>query len=211
MKTFVDIHTHHSLQNTIGLRSYRLGVEDCGSARDTYSAGIHPWDVCRVDDAQQLLTDLHTLRCSAIGEIGLDKACDADFATQTKLFKQQVIIAHKRNLPIVIHCVKAQQEVVEILANHPTPAVIFHGFIGSFQQAEQLWKNGHYLSFGFCALKSPKTLDALRHCPAEFLFLESDTHEESINALYEQVAQLRGVSVEELRESIYNNYNRIFK
>jgi Tat protein secretion system quality control protein TatD with DNase activity len=51
----------------------------------------------------------------------------------------------------------------------------------------------------------------LRHCPEELLFLESDTAKEPISLLYEEVAIVRGVSVEELRESIYNNYNRIFK
>ncbi len=212
MKPFIDIHNHHSPENVIGLRSYRLGVEDCKDASGPYSVGIHPWDVCKVECVPQLLADLGTMTCTAIGEIGLDKVCNADFTMQMEVFEQQVVIAHKRSLPIIIHCVKAQQSVANILANYPTPAVIFHGFIGSLQQAEQLWKNGYYLSFGFGTLRSSKTMEALRRCPAELLFLESDTtHNEPIDTLYEQVAQLRGVSTEELNANIHNNYNRIFK
>ena len=211
MKPFVDIHTHGPLKGSIGLRSYRLGIERPAEESGAYSLGIHPWDVCEVENERQLLVNLHTMECSAIGEIGLDKVCGADFARQIEMFEQQLIIASNRNLPIVIHCVKAQQEILNLLARCSTPAVIFHGFIGSPQQAEQLWQNGYYLSFGFGALKSPKTQEALRRCPAEYLFLESDTIEESIIVLYDKVAALRGVGVEEVRESIYNNYHRIFK
>lgn len=211
MKPFVDIHTHGPLKGSVGLRSYRLGIEIPTEESGVYSLGIHPWDVCEVGNERQLLVDLHTMECSAIGEIGLDKVCGADFARQIEVFEQQLIIASNRNLPIVIHCVKAQQEVVDILAHYSTPAVIFHGFIGSPQQAEQLWQNGYHLSFGFGALKSPKTVEALRRCPTEQLFLESDTAKEPTSLLYEEVAIARGVGVEELRESIYNNYNRIFK
>lgn len=211
MKPFVDIHTHGPLKGSVGLRSYRLGIERPTEESGVYSLGIHPWDVCRVENTQQLLADLHAAGCSAIGEIGLDKACGVDLARQLEVFEQQVVVACGRNLPIVIHCVKAQQEVVNVLTHYSTPSVIFHGFIGSIQQAEQLWQNGYYLSFGFGALKSPKTVEALRHCPTELLFLESDTSKEPIKVLYEEVAIARGVSVEELRESIYNNYNRIFK
>lgn len=211
MKPFVDIHTHGPLKGSVGLRSYRLGIERPTEESGVYSLGIHPWDVCRVENTQQLLADLHTAGCVAIGEIGLDKACGVDLARQLEVFEKQAIVACSRNLPIVIHCVKSQQEVVNVLAHYSTPAVIFHGFIGSIQQAEQLWQNGYYLSFGFGALKSPKTVEALRHCPTELLFLESDTSKEPIKVLYEEVAIARGVSVEELRESIYNNYNRIFK
>ena len=106
---------------------------------------------------------------------------------------------------------KAQQEVVNVLTHYSTPFVIFHGFIGSIQQAEQLWERGYHLSFGFGALKSPKTVNVLRHCPEELLFLESDTSGESIGTLYEEVAILRGIGVERLKEIICSNYNRIFR
>ncbi len=212
MKPFVDIHTHGSLDDDlVGLRSYRLGIESPTDGCGAYSLGIHPWDVCRVKNAQQLLVDLRTMNCSAIGEIGMDRVCDTDLGMQRELFEQQVNISTERNLPMIIHCVKAQQEVGNILAHYSTPAVIFHGFVGSLQQAEQLWKRGFHLSFGFGVLQSPKTQEALRHCPTELLFLESDTAQEPISALYERVAQLRGVDMEVLKRDIYNNYNRVFK
>lgn len=211
MKPFVDIHTHGSLGEIVGLRSYRLGIERPTEECGVYSLGVHPWDVCRVENTQQLLADLHTAGCAAIGEIGLDKACGVDLARQLEVFEQQVVVACSRNLPIVIHCVKAQQEVVNVLAHYSTPFVIFHGFIGSIQQAEQLWERGYHLSFGFGALKSPKTVNVLRHCPEELLFLESDASGESIGTLYEEVAILRGIGVERLKEIICSNYNRIFR
>lgn len=211
MKPFIDIHTHHPLGNNIGLCSYRFGVDYPIVQGERSSVGIHPWDAGRLDSRALALEALRGYDCAAIGEIGLDKACDVKFGEQCEVFEQQLIIASERTLPVIIHCVRAQQEVVDVLRRHPTLTVVFHGFIGSPQQMEQLVKHGYFISFGFGALGSPKTIDALRACPAERLFLESDTSNSDIRSLYEAVADLRGVNVEQLTADIYDNYKRIFQ
>lgn len=204
---FVDIHTHEPLGGKIGMRSVRLGVDNTEGLGGAVSVGVHPWDVGIASD---IVDQLRNIDCMAIGEVGLDRMCDADFALQMQLFEQQIAIASARHLPLIIHSVKAQQEIVKILSSYPTLIVIFHGFIGSLQQAEQLWKLGHYTSFGFGALRSPKTVEALRMCPSDRLFLETDVDVRDIALLYEEVARLKGVAVEELNEDINNNYKRIF-
>lgn len=204
---FVDIHTHEPLGDKLGLRSVRFGVDDTEGLCEAISVGIHPWDAEKVSD---FADELRHIECAAIGEVGLDKACGVDFGLQLQVFEQQVYIATERNLPLIVHNVRAQQEIVRILAQSPTLTVIFHGFIGSRQQAEQLWQLGYYTSFGFGALCSPKTMEALRVCPNDRLFLETDVDARRIISLYEEVAQLRGVSMEELKRDICNNYKHIF-
>ena len=156
------------------------------------------------------MADLENINCLAIGEIGLDKACTSNFATQQELFERQLEIAARRNLPVVVHCVKSSAEVVATLAHYPIRAVVFHGFIGSTEQAEQIWMAGYNTSFGFGALRSPKTLRTIEACPTDRLFLETDDSKISITALYKEVAHLRNVSIESLKNDIYNNYKRVF-
>lgn len=209
MVDFVDIHTHNPLGLNLGVRNCRLGVE-AAPPTEPFSAGIHPWDVDSLPDTERLLADLENINCLAIGEIGLDKACASSFALQQELFERQLEIAARRNLPVVVHCVKSSAEVVATLAHYPLHAVVFHGFIGSTEQAEQIWKAGYYTSFGFGALRSPKTLRTIEACPTDRLFLETDDSKISITALYKEVAHLRNVSIESLKNDIYNNYKRVF-
>ena len=209
MEHFVDIHTHNPLGLNLGVRNYRLGV-DAAPPTEPFSAGIHPWDVDGLPDRERLLADLENINCLAIGEIGLDKACTSNFATQQELFERQLEIAARRRLPVVVHCVKSSAEVVATLAHYPLRAVVFHGYIGSTEQAEQIWKAGYYTSFGFGALRSPKTLQTIKVCPTDRLFLETDDSKTSITALYEEVAHLRNLSIESLKNDIYNNYKRVF-
>ncbi len=209
MEHFVDIHTHNPLGLNLEVRNYRLGI-DATPPTEPFSAGIHPWDVDDLPDTEKLLADLESINCLAIGEIGLDKACTSNFATQQELFERQLEIAARRRLPVVVHCVQSNAEVVATLAHYPLRAVVFHGFIGSTEQAEQIWKAGYYTSFGFGALRSPKTLRTIEACPIDRLFLETDDSKTSIATLYEEVTHLRNVSTECLKKDIYNNYKRIF-
>ena len=205
MAEFVNIHTHCPSGVGIEIVNCRLGVDQIPSS-GLFSVGIHPWDVGHpspsVDD---LCKVLELADCVAIGEVGLDKKCTSDWAMQEAVFSAML---HFGGRPFIIHCVKAQREVLTMLGTDDV--CVFHGFIGSPQQASQLWQLGHCTSFGFGALRSPKTMEALKACPSNQLFLETDVDTRGIIALYEEVAKLRDVTVEELKEEIYNNYKRIF-
>lgn len=213
MNGYYDIHTHHNTFDDMeSLRSYRLGAEPivpCGR----FSAGLHPWDIETLSTScDGLITELETIDCSAIGEIGLDRVCGIDMAAQREVFIRQLEIAKRRDMPVIIHCVKAQDEIVKIIAKcNFSGTVIFHGFIGSPTQAERLCRKGYYLSFGRCALRSPKTTLSLLHCPTDRLLLESDMSTYPIEELYQAVADCRGLEVEQLKEIVKTNYNLIFQ
>ena len=146
----------------------------------------------------------------AIGEIGLDFACDVNRDTQERVFRAQLAQAEKRNLPVILHCVRAFEPIMKILAEYRLRAVIFHGFIGSAQQAKRAIDAGHYLSFGPNAFRSPKTIAALQSTPENRLFTETDDSGEAIENVYLQIANARNISTEKLKEIINENYNKIF-
>lgn len=145
-----------------------------------------------------------------IGEIGLDYACKADRQVQEHIFREQLSIAQRLRKPVVVHCVKAFEPMMKILSEHQLRAVIFHGFIGSPQQAEQAIKRGYYLSFGEGAFRSPRTLEAMRTIPLSRLFAETDESQISIEKIYEMIATERKIEIAELQTQIENNYNEIF-
>ena len=155
MYPLIDIHTHRKEPDAAALRSIRLGTDDVPSDGSSFSAGIHPWDSEKADP--QGLRQLETLPCAAIGEIGLDYAVSVDRTAQYAWLVRQLEIACKRGLPVILHCVKAYNEMLPILRPFDIPAV-FHGFTGSEQLAGQVLKAGHYLSFGETAFRSSHTL-----------------------------------------------------
>lgn len=65
----------------------------------------------------------------------------------------------------MLHCVRAFEPVMLELAAREPRAVIFHGFIGSPEQARRALEKGYYLSFGVRTFSSPKTMEALRETP----------------------------------------------
>lgn len=211
MTSFIDIHTHNPLCNTERIANFRLGVDTSAPAAP-FSAGIHPWDA-EMGTAQRnsLLAQLSELECVAIGEVGLDRACKVPLGVQTELFEAQLAIAATRDLPVIVHCVRATSECLAILAKHNIKTALFHGFIGSVEVAEEILRRGYFISYGFGSIRSPKTIEALRHTPLDHLFLESDTAPHPISELYSVIAEAKNINIELLKDTIKNNYIAFFR
>lgn len=190
---WVNIHTHRFTGRGIELRT----------------AGIHPWEAAtrRCDGLRAELDG-----AEAIGEIGLDFACDVPRERQMDLFGAQLALAEELGMPVVLHCVRAFEPTMRELAAHRLlRAVIFHGFVGSPQQARLALARGFCLSFGERTFSSPRTVEALRATPLGQLFVETDESPTPVEQIYARVAEAKGVSVETLREAAWENYKRIFK
>lgn len=185
----IDIHTHRPT-----------------SAVTIRTVGLHPWQA----EHGSLPTEEEVIGADAVGEIGLDKACEVDFERQKELFVKQLELAERHEKPVVLHCVRAFEEVLNCLEKHTLCAVIFHGFTGSREQAMRAVKKGYYLSFGARTERSRKTVEALCATPLERLFVETDESPVALEELYQTIALLRGVGSEELKQATANNYTRIF-
>lgn len=116
-------------------------------------AGLHPCDV-KADYQEQLAIIYNSLtgrNIYAIGEIGIDLHWDKTTLTiQQDAFKQQIAWAKKLNLPIVIHCREAFDEVFEVLDSEKDDKLrgIFHCFTGNLSQAQQAIALNFYLGIG---------------------------------------------------------------
>jgi TatD DNase family protein len=125
------------------------------------------------------------------------------------IFAAQLRIAEERHLPVILHCVRAFEPTMEILAGFRLPGVVFHGFVGSPQQAAQAVSRGYFLSFDRRSLASPKTVEAMRATPLENLFLETDDAQIPIAEMYAHAAKILAVPIAQLAKQMNDNYSRI--
>lgn len=212
MQKFINIHTHYKQKEEV------LGVINIEenyrrySDFDICSLGIHPWFAV-AESLEIQLKDLEKYATGknvfAIGECGLDKLCQTDWLLQEKAFLAQIAVANKIRKPLIIHCVRAYSEVVQCLGkmNNKVP-VIFHGFNKNVHIAQNLVKEGYYLSFGASLIKK-QHLDSLRICPPTQLFFETDKSEIGIELVYKEAAALLALSVTQLIKQVEINYQRV--
>ena len=190
MAKLVDIHTHNPREGVLS----------------PSMAGIHPWD------AEQDLPMPDFSACDIVGETGLDYSTKVRKEAQQELFLKHLDIAKSLDKPVVLHVVKSFEDVMLALRKQSIQGVVFHGFIGSKEQAIRATNLGYYLSFGDRSLRSPRTRDVAASMPIENLFCETDDRDDiSIEEIYAEVAKLRGISPEELATQIEKNYKRLFK
>ena len=197
---FIDIHTHKADNDD---NFSILNCEDYIAGR-RISIGIHPWNIkndwTTLFSKIELEAERENVR--AIGECGIDKLKSmASVELQQEIFKAHAILAEKTQKPLIIHCVKA---IDEIIATHreisPKQAWIIHGFRGKPQQAEQLIKEGFYISFG-----EKFNIDSLNSTPTDKLFIESDESCMDINCIYCMIAEARKCNVEDLAFATMQN------
>lgn len=187
----IDIHTHNEQTE----------------AQTIVTVGIHPWYTV---DADLAAVESEVVAADAVGEIGLDFACDVPREVQIALFRAQLALAERHKKAVVLHCVRTFEEVMKILSEYHLRAVIFHGFVGSKEQAQRAVAQGYYLSFGERTFRSTKTIEALRSTPLSQLFVETDESSTPIEEIYNKIAELRGASVTELMQATEENFKKLF-
>lgn len=180
-----------------------------------YSFGIHPWKIDK--DVNDVLQEMDTIsrnrRCIAIGECGLDKLIDTDLELQQKVFCEQIQIANEVQKPLIIHCVKAFNEVTACLKkmNNAMP-VIFHGFNNNKNIADDLLKEGYIISFGKALMQhDSNATEVIKHVGRKNFFLETDDSDVSIKDIYKRCSEILGIDEVILQEQLKSNYQRIFK
>ncbi|MBN1651807.1 MAG: TatD family hydrolase, partial [Bacteroidales bacterium] len=115
---FVDIHTHAKFNpDFVQIRDLSTKYAEENYNPAYFSMGIHPWYVQEktlFDDLQKLEAEMGNTAFLAIGECGLDKACQTNFDLQLKAFQMQIDLSQIFKKPIILHIVKAYNELMKI-------------------------------------------------------------------------------------------------
>jgi TatD DNase family protein len=213
---WVDFHTHQVSDNdNVSLFNWMID-ENLPFTAKYCTAGIHPWYIVpeHLDEWFALLEERVKLpSVLAVGECGLDKLRGPSVDMQEIVLMYHVELSEKYQKPLILHCVKGYSELLDLRKRlKPLQPWVFHGFSASKEVMFQAEKDGFYFSFGISSLiLGTKANDALRHVSLNRLFLETDERLIGVEELYLQVAEIRQIPIEVLRERILNNFLSIFK
>ena len=215
---YIDMHTHG------GKPAAGVFIIECLMAHEEkqpadvsgvlYTFGIHPWFL-NENNHKQLISSVENSvslpNMIAIGEAGFDKLRGPSPGLQREVFEEQVRIAEAHRKPVIIHCVKAWDELLSAQkkTQAKTPWMI-HGFRGNVKLAKQLLSKGMYLSFWFDFVMRPDSAELITSLPHDKIFLETDGAEIDIRDIYKKVAMDLDLSVDELKAIILTNFNDFF-
>ena len=213
------------------------------STQGFYGVGLHPWwfaewlnaksaslDSSLSEFSLELQNAAQAEACRAIGETGLDLALPRDktvaLETQLVIVKQHLNVANKLGLPIILHCRKAHNALLQLLDKTPVLAGgILHGFTGSAQLAVEYWRRGFCIGVGGSITypRANKTREAIKALPNEALVLETDAPDmplcgwqgernspEYLPLVAVALAELRNQPIEEVADYCYQNTCRVF-
>ncbi|MCF8178303.1 MAG: TatD family hydrolase [Sulfuritalea sp.] len=194
--------------------------------------GIHPMYVAQARDAdldalKETIQREHPL---AVGEIGLDHFVEPrDEARQEFYFSIQLKMAREANLPVLLHCRRAIDQVLKQLRKHSVSGGIAHAFNGSRQQADEFIRLGFKLGFGgaMTFTRANRIRELAATLPLDAIVLETDAPDippewisvksgadskvgarntpDQLPRIAQILAELRGIAVEEIAEATTAN------
>ena len=214
---------------------YLLNISPRQNPKQYIALGLHPCFMSehQSEDINQLEEHLQQKhpQVVAVGETGLDffDKCisDENKTKQTALFNQQVQIAKKHQLPLIIHARKSHDQILKTLRQYkPEAGGIIHGFSGSEQQARQYIELGFKLGFGggLTYPRATKTRHLASILPMESIVLETDAPDmplfgyqgqrnspERLPLIAQCLAKLRKMDVEQVAEQSTQNCHRLLR
>lgn len=166
---------------------------------DSYGLGIHPMctpraadeDIARLDEA--LAAAAGDPRLVAVGEIGLDYFVPGLDAHRQELFyREQLALAHKHGLPVILHVRKSADQLLKHLRRIPVRGIA-HAFNGSLQQAQEFVRLGFKLGFGGTVTyeRAHQVRRLAVELPLDAIVLETDSPDIPPHWLY-KTAEERG-------------------
>lgn len=210
---YINIHSHKQISEKQFFIENLYKEFDKVLEPGYYSVGLHPWYLSAEStdapftEVKKMSTQPNVL---AIGECGLDKVCKTPFDLQVSLFQDHIKLANEIRKPLIIHCVRAYDEVLKLLReNHAEVPVIFHGFNKNKEILKKILDSGFYVSFG-AAVSSIKTAGVFKDVPMDQFFLETDNSPVSIAEVYAAAAAAKNISVETLSLQLNKNLQSVF-
>ena len=213
---FLNLHTHKT-----SVKSGEINIQSLSLTTDVFlampkkkpiSIGLHPW-YATIENLALQMKYLAVLakqdNVKMIGECGLDKLKGENIPNQLIILTKQIELAEALSKPLILHCVKSFDELISLKEKLKVKVpMIIHGFNKSETLGRQLLDKGFFLSFGTSILKensgSAKLIKEI-----DFFFLETDDEPNSIEEIYKAVAKIKNITVDELKQIIFANWEKL--
>lgn len=252
MAYFIDSHTHITNEE-LDCESYQIDVQNaidnnvlkammvftnteelkCMDKLDPehfdFAYGVYPDDAKEVNEKalEELEIILKSGKFTALGEIGLDYYWYPDNKEiQKEMFRRQIEIANKYNLPVIVHARDAIADAYTIMKENRVKAgAVLHCYSGSAEMAIEFIKLGYYISFaGPVTFKNNRRgVETAKAIDLDHLLCETDApylapvpmrgkRNESANVryVYSFLSELLDVDIEILKDKVMQNYQRLF-
>lgn len=206
------------------LREYADTYEDI-----VFSVGVHPNELLDKEiTTEALIAWANHPKCVAIGETGLDyyRSTDNEFLDlQRTRFRDHIAVAKQINKPLIIHTRQSIEDTLAIMREENANAIggVMHCFTENYESAMRAIDLGFYISFsGVVTFKNAIALqEVAQKIPLDKILIETDApflapvphrgqpnHPAWVKFVAEKIAELRGISFEEVaRQTTYNFYN----
>lgn len=215
------------------VESVKTGIALAEKYEKVYAAaGVHPSDIAGLNEESfaWLKEQCSHPKVVAVGEIGLDYYWDKEEEvqkSQREWFFRQIKLAEEVNLPIIIHSRDAAEDTMKVMREvhaENIPGVV-HCYSYSLEMAREFVKMGYYIGVGgVVTFKNAKKLkDVVQGIPLERILLETDApymapepyrgtrnHSGNLTYVVEKIAELKGVTTEEVEEVTLKNARTLF-
>lgn len=190
------------------------------------TVGMHPQNLTTEQDLDAALAALDDVltrrerRLVAVGETGLDARTGMPpAALQERAFRAQLALAHKHDLPVVVHGVRRDADILRILdehvAAHGPLRGVWHGYSGARDTMREAVKRGLYIAIGFVIVndKARRVREAVPHIPPDRLVVETDAPPflpARLREVVDTVAALRGTTPADIEAQTTANARTLF-
>ncbi len=192
------------------------------------AAGVHPHFAKYFSSKKnQFKKILDKKKVVAVGEIGLDFYYkNSAPKIQKEVFKKQLKIADTKKMPVVVHSRKAFGETLDILKKFKDLKILIHCFTGTKKEVHKLIDRNYYIAVGgVVTFKNADSLkEAVKNIPLNRLVLETDcpylapspvrgrrNQPDYVKYTARQIAQVKNISVDELKTITFKNADKIFQ
>lgn len=191
--------------------------------------GIHPEEALKFnpDSLKEIAELAKNTKNVAIGEIGLDYHWDVPKSVQKEAFEAQIALARELKLPLIIHDREAHRDTLDMLSACKAAEVggVMHAYSGSAEMVREVLDLNFYVAFGgvLTFKNARKTVEAAEKVPLDRLLIETDcpymtptpfrgkrNHPKYVRFVAEKLAEVKGVSAEEIAEITYQNGKKLF-
>ena len=220
---FINILSRQSMEegpDTLSIKNHSISLneEKLNFKNNFYSAGIHPWESALLNNNKiRLINSLKITaskdRCIAIGETGLDKINGPKIETQMNNFHLHIDISESLNKPLIIHCVKAYSEILQIHKSRKVKMPwIIHDFNQNGDFIKSIQDKNIYISLGktFFLNNSSKIIKNVNDININYLVFETDEMELKVSEIYKKFSRIRNIKKRELEKAVTKNYEEIF-
>jgi TatD DNase family protein len=212
------------LSHGVNIDSNRKQIELKNKYNIKIALGFYPIDALKFSDEEinKEIEFIKKQKPSAIGEVGLDFKYDQEhIERQKQIFEKFIVLSKELDIPIVVHSRKAELECIEILEKHNVKKVIMHCFSGKKRLVQRIEKNNWFLSIPANVVSSNQFQQNVEIVSLTNLFCETDSpylhpfkeeNNEPSNVIesYKKIAEIKKITIEELKNIIFMNWQRIF-